>query len=182
MKYLPILFLVLSTTAFGQVRLPTNDAGQVQYQEIVRVGDGTRPARQVFDQVRLWSEQHYPAKNEAEQHDDQQHGILFVRSIYVLGERSVRYTLTVEAKIGRYRATITDLIDEADGLMLPLRPISSTAEDMKQASGNTHTNDELIEKIALQQVDLYQRIDEACRATLASLKTALTAGTDKKGE
>lgn len=175
MKYLPILFFFLSVPAFAQVRLPANDAGQVQYQEIVRIGDGKVPARQVFDQVQTWAGQHYPAENEAERHFDQQHGILFVRSVFPIGDRSVRYTLTVEAKIGRYRATITDLVDESDALLLPLRPTPSTAEEINRTAGSTAKDRTIVEQIAKKQADFYQQINDTCRATLASLKKVMTA-------
>ncbi len=172
MKYLLLLFV--STTALAQVRLPTNDAGQVQYQEIVRIGDGKRPARQVFDQVQAWAEAHYPSANEAERHYDQQHGILFVRSVFPIGEQFVRYTLTVEARIGRYRATITDLVDESDALLLPLRPASSTAEEINRTAGSTVKDRTIVDQIAKKQANFYQKLNETCRATLAGLKTAMT--------
>lgn len=175
MNYVKFFLLFLSTTALAQVRLPTNDAGQVQYQEIVRIGDGKLPARQVFEEVRAWAEQHYPSANEAERHFDQQHGILFVRSVFPVGDQSVRYTLTVEARIGRYRATITDLVDESDALLLPLRPTSSTAEEINRTAGSTAKDRAIVEQIVQKQADFYKQLNETCRATLASLKKEMTS-------
>lgn len=177
MRIIPLIFLLLvSTTALAQVRLPTNDAGQVQYQEIVRIGDGKLPARQVFERIQTWAEQHYPAANEAERHFDEQHGILFVRSVFPVGDQAVRYTLTVEARIGRYRATITDLVDESDALLLPLRPSSSTAEEINRTAGSTAKDRTIVDQIVQKQADFYQRINDTCRAALASLKKAITTG------
>lgn len=176
-----ILFLMLfSVGAFAQVKLPANETGQVQYQEIVRIGDGKQPARQVYNQIRSWAQQYYPLGNEAEQQYDQQHGILFVRSLYSIGNQSVRYTLTVEAKIGRYRATVTDLVLDNNGFTQPLRSVSSTAEELSKAASDTLKDRTLPERVAADQAALYQQIDKECRATLASLKEAMTAADEER--
>ena len=177
MKAALLLFLLMPTIASAQVKLPTSEAGQVQYQEIVRIGDGKGPARPIFDQIRAWAQQRYPLANEAELHHDQQHGIVFVRSLYSVGDQSIRYTLTVEARIGRYRATITDLIAEQGGLIQPVRPVSSTAEEMERAAPDSVKNSDLAKQIAGSQAEVYRQIDEACRATLASLKQTMTSTT-----
>ena len=52
MKYPVILCLLLSINALAQVKLPTNEVGQVQYQEIVRVPNAKLPARQLMEQAR----------------------------------------------------------------------------------------------------------------------------------
>lgn len=175
MKKLLCVFLLLSTSALAQVKLPTNEAGLVQYQEIVRIGDGKEPARQVFNQLQSWAVHHYPSQTEAERHDDEAHGIVFVRSLYLIRNRSVRYTLTIEARIGRYRATITDLVAENKGLAVPVQPVSPTVEELKKVANGTAQNDAVVEQIATEQVELYQQIDNACRTTLASLKQAMTS-------
>lgn len=174
MKNLLLLFLLSSPAALAQVNLPTNETGQVQYQEIVRLPDGTRPARQVYEQIRAWAGQHYPSTGEAERQHDDVHGIVFVRSLYAIGNQNVRYTLTVEARIGRYRATLTDLIAEGNGLTLPVRAVSPTAEELKKAADSTVKSDTLINQIATDQTDFYRQLDKDCRATLANLKETLT--------
>ncbi|MFD2932831.1 hypothetical protein [Spirosoma flavum] len=174
MKYLFIFSLFFSVTSLAQVQLPTNDAGQVQYQELVRVPDAKRPARQIMEQTRVWANHYYSATNEAEQQYDQEHNILFVRTFYQIDKKSVRYTLTVETKFGRYRATITDLMVEEAGLTQPVRAVSSTVEEMRQVPDSTAKNEKLIEQIATNQADLYGQIDKSCRDTLANLKQALT--------
>ncbi len=179
-NYLLLLFLFVCINSLAQVKLPANETGQVQYQEIVRIGDGKRPARQVFNQIRSWAQKHYPLGNEAEQQYDQQHGILFVRSLYDIDNQSVRYTLTVEARIGRYRATITDLILDNNGLTQPVRSVSSTAEELTRAAGDTLKDRTLPERVAANQAAIYQQIDKECRATLANLKEAMTATDDEK--
>lgn len=175
MKNLLFLFMLTSAASVAQVKLPANEAGQVQYQEIVRIGDGKSSARQLMTQVRSWARQHYPAANEAEQQLDSAHNVLFVRTFYPIGRQSVRYTLTIETKFGRYRATITDLVAETPELTLPVQPASSTVDDLKRAAGNETKNEQVIEKIAEEQAELYRQIDKSCRATLASLKESLTA-------
>jgi len=177
MKAQLLFFILFSTTALAQVQLPTNDAGLVQYQETVVVPDKTRPARQLMTQVRSWANQEYPAQNEAEQQFSPENNILFIRTFYPIGDQSVRYTLTIETKYGRYRATLTDLFVEGDGLAQaqPVRPVSTTAEELSRVSTDSLKNDQLIEQIATNQATLYKEIDKACRATLASLKAALTA-------
>lgn len=175
MKTISLLLLLISSTVYAQVKLPTSEAGQVQYQEIVRIGDGKGPARPLFDQIRAWAQQRYPLANEAELHYDQQHGIAFVRSLYAIGDQSIRYTLTIEARIGRYRATITDLIAEQGGLIQPVRPVSSSTEELERAAADSVKNSGLVGQIAANQVEVYRQIDEACRATLASLKQTMTS-------
>ena len=174
MKSYILLLLITSITAFAQVKLPANEAGVVQYQEIVRIGDGKGVARPIFENIREWAKQRYPLANEAELHDDPQHGIVFVRSLYSIGDQSIRYTLTVEARVGRYRATITDLVAEQGGIAHPVRPVSTSAEEMERVASDSVKNSTLIEQAVANQADMYQQIDEACRATLASLKQAMT--------
>ena len=180
MKTALVFLLLISATAFAQVKLPTSETGQVQYQEIVRIGDGKGPARPIFDQIRTWARERYPLANEAELHYDNRHGITFVRSLYTIGNQSIRYTLTIEAKIGRYRATITDLIAEQGGLVQPVRPVSSSAQEMEQVAADSIKNSDLIKQIAADQAEVYQQIDEACRTTLASLKKSVTTWADEK--
>lgn len=182
MKPAFLFILLISSPILAQIKLPTSETGQVQYQEIVRIGDGKGPARPVFNQIRAWAKQHYPMADEAELHYDQQHGITFIRSLYPIGNQSIRYTLTIEARIGRYRATITDLIAEQGGFTQPVRPVSSSAEEIQRAAADSVKNSGLVEQIAVSQADVYRQINEACRATLASLKQAMTTPADKKGE
>lgn len=180
MKTALVLFALISVSALAQVKLPTSETGQVQYQEIVRVGDGKGSARPLFDQIQAWAQQRYPLANEAELHYDQQHGIAFVRSLYAIGNQSIRYTLTIEAKIGRYRATITDLIAEQGVLVQPVRPVSSSAEELERTAADSVKNSGLAEQIAANQAEIYRQIDEACRTTLASLKQAMTSASPGK--
>ncbi|SOD92405.1 DUF4468 domain-containing protein [Spirosoma fluviale] len=174
MKYTLFFFLILSFSSIAQVRLPTNELGQVQYQDLVRVPDSKRPARQLMEQVREWADQYYPQASEAEQQFDQEHNILFVRTLYDIGRQSVRYTLTIETKFGRYRATLTDLIIDDNGRTQPVRAASSTVEEMTAAADKSLKNRDLLEQIVADQTDLYRQIDKSCRSTLASLKQAMT--------
>lgn len=175
MKYLFILALFASINSLAQVRLPTNEAGLVQYQELVRVPDSKRPARQLMEQVHAWAIKYYPLNNEAEQQYDREHNILFVRTFYSIGNQSVRYTLTVETKFGRYRATITDLIIDDNGRTQPVRAVTSTVDELAEAADSTVKSKSVIEQIATDQADLYRQIDKSCRETLTNLKRALTA-------
>lgn len=174
MKCLLVLTLFLSGSAFAQLRLPTNETGQVQYQEIVRVPNAKLPARQLMGQLHDWAEYYYAAEPTAEQQYDPEHTIQFIKATYRIDDQAVRYTLTVEAKFGRYRATITDLIAESKGISVPVRTTSSTADELERAAGGKITNRKLIEQAARQQAELYQKIDKSCRDTLASLKQFLT--------
>ncbi|QMW03458.1 DUF4468 domain-containing protein [Spirosoma foliorum] len=174
MKYLLIITLFVSGSAFAQLRLPTNETGQVQYQEIVRVPNEKLPARQLMNQLHDWAEFYYESESAAEQQYDPEHNIQFIKSAYHIDDQIVRYTLTVEAKFGRYRATITDLIAEDKGISVPVRASSSTAAELERASGGKITNRKLIEQAAQQQAELYRQIDKSCRGTLASLKQYLT--------
>ncbi len=176
MKYAVLFFFLLSINAFGQVRLPTNEVGQVQYQEIVRVPDAKLPARQLMQQIRTWADEHYANESTAEQQPDLERNILFVKSAYPIDNQLIRYTLTVEAKFGRYRATITDMIAESNGLTVPVRASSGTVNELDRVAGSKITNKQLIEQTANQQANLYRQIDKSCRDTLASLKQSLTGG------
>ncbi|WP_461111913.1 hypothetical protein [Spirosoma jeollabukense] len=176
MKYPFLLLFFCSFTALAQVKLPTNETGQVQYQELVKLPDNTRKAKQIIEQAKAWAGHEYDSLS-AEQQYDQVNNILFIKSLYLIDSHNVRYTLTIEAKYGRYRATITDLLTESNGLSLLVRPTSPTVDEMMQAAGNkiTAKEKEVIEQTVQQQTELYQQINKSCRATLASLKTALTA-------
>ena len=182
MKAAVLFFVFISVSAFAQIKLPTSETGQVQYQEIVRLGYGKGPARPVYDNIRTWAREQYPLASEAELQYDQQHGIVFVRSLYSIGNYSIRYTLTIEARIGRYRATITDLIAEQGGLIQPVRPVSTSAEEMERAAADSVKNSSLIKQVTDDQAELYKQIDAACRATLANLKQSMIASATKKDE
>src|SRR4051794_38172934 len=82
-RYLFLLLLFCSVTAFAQVKLPTNEIGQVQYQELVKLPDNTRKAKQIIEQARLWAGQEYDSLS-AEQQYDQANSILFIKSIYTI--------------------------------------------------------------------------------------------------
>jgi len=180
MKNILLLIVLLPTVVLAQVKLPTSETGQVQYQEIIRIGDGKGPARPLFDQIRAWARQRYPLANEAELHDDPQHGIVFVRSLYTIDDQAIRYTLTIEAKIGRYRATITDLVADQGGIPQPIRPVSSSTEDLERIAADSVRNSGLIEQAVSREAEVYKLIDDACRATLAHLKRSMTTSSDNR--
>ena len=169
-----LLFVFSSLTALAQFRLPTNELGQVQYQEVVRVPDSKRPALQLMEQARSWADAHYDLNLTTEQQYDQEHNILFIKSSYPINNQTVRYTLTIEPKFGRYRVTLTDLIAEANGLNSPIQAANPTLEDIKKSAGSS-TKPAVIEQTAKQQAELYREIDRSCRATLASLKETMSA-------
>ncbi|WP_461109635.1 hypothetical protein [Spirosoma koreense] len=174
MKYALLLLLACSFNALAQIRLPTNESGQVQYQEIVRVPDSKRPARQLMEQAKTWAQQHYRASLTTEQQYDQEHNILFIRSSYPINGQVVRYILTIEPKYGRYRATLTDLVAENNGINLPIQATSTTVADINRATADTIKNQTLVEQTAQQQESLYKQLNQWCRETLASLKEAMT--------
>jgi hypothetical protein len=173
MKYVLILSLLFSTPALAQVRLPTNEVGQVQYQEVVRVPNAKLPARKLMEQVRTWANSHYAPNLSTEQQYDQEHNILFIKSSFPINKQLVRYVLTIEPKFGRYRATITELIIEGNGLTVPVLGSSSTANEIAKATGTKEVDLRLAEQAAYQQADLYHQIDKDCRSTLNDLKQTL---------
>lgn len=174
MQYLFLLLTFCSLRAVAQVKLPTNELGQVQYQEVVRVPDSQRPARKLMEQARAWADDHYRANLTTEKQYDKEHNILFIKSVYSANNQLVRYTLTIEPKFGRYRATITDLITESNGLNVPIRSSSVTVDEIRRAASDSLKNENLIEQTAQQQADLYDQLDQSCRATLANLEQAMT--------
>ncbi|MCK8492640.1 hypothetical protein M0L20_12305 [Spirosoma sp. RP8] len=182
MKALIPFLLLFSVNVLAQVKLPTNEIGQVQYQELVRLPDATRPARQIILQARAWLDTEFPNESDAEQQFDQEHNIVFVKSAYRIQDQVIRYTLTIEAKFGRYRATITDLITESKGLSLPVQPTSPTATDLGRTADNKAKNTSVINQAVAQQAELYRELDKDCRATLASLKENMTSWGTKKAE
>ena len=173
MKIYLILSLFLSVNALAQIRLPTNEVGQVQYQEIVSYPIAKLPARQIMEQTRAWANSHYSGVPTTEQQYDQQNNILFVKSSFTINNQLVRYVLTIEPKYGRYRATITELIVEGNGLTVPVLASSGTTSEIARATGSKTADQKLVEQAANQQADLYNQIDKACRDTLANLKQAL---------
>ena len=176
MKYVFLFFSLLSVNALAQVQLPANEIGQVQYQEVVRVPNAKLPARRLLEQVQVWADQYYADEPTAEQQPDLEHTTLFIKAAFPIDNQLIRYTLTIEARFGRYRATITDVVAESDGLTVPVRASSGTVGELERAAGSKTTNKNLIEQAARQQADLYRKIDKSCRDTLANLKQSLTAG------
>jgi hypothetical protein len=168
-----LFFFSTAYPALAQVQLPTDANGQVQFQELVRLTDKTRSAKQVFSQSQAWAERYFKPANEPEIQPDQANGVLFVRGVYPIGEQFVRFTMLIEAKTGRYRATITDLIAENNGLLAPIQPVSATSDDMQRSGGTQLANTTVVETVAKQQAELYKALDAVCHDTLNNLKTAL---------
>ena len=171
------LLFFLSGLSQAQVTLPANELGQVQYQETVRLPDNSRKAKQLMSQARSWVGQYYTLDNHIEQQYDQEHGILFIKALLPVDNQVVRYTLSIETRMGRYRATLTDLIAESKGLSLPIRSSSPTLEEMSRASDSRDAV--LLEQAVKQQTDLYEQIDSACRATLANLSEFIRNAKDQ---
>ncbi|WP_338874888.1 hypothetical protein WBJ53_04630 [Spirosoma sp. SC4-14] len=180
MKVLLFLFVLVSTPLLAQVKLPSNELGQVQYQEIVRLPDSKRPSRQIITQARAWLETQYPNEGDAEQQYDQEHAILFIKSAYRINEQDIRYTLTIEGKFGRYRATITDLVAESDGFASPILSTSPSAAELSRVADNKAKNSDVINQTVKQQEDLYRKLDRQCRLTLNSLKEYLVSQADNQ--
>ena len=59
LRLLAVFLLVAACPALAQVRLPTDANGQVQFQELIRLTDKTRPAKQVFTQTQAWAERYF---------------------------------------------------------------------------------------------------------------------------
>lgn len=173
MKLSLILALLLSFNALAQFRLPTNELGQVQYQEVVRIKDSKQTARQIMAQARSWAETHYADNEYTEQQVDAENNILFIRTASQLEGQLIRYTLTIEPKYGRYRATITDMIATNGAINVPVRATPGTVSEMERASDSKTPNRKLIEQTVQQQTAVYRQLDKTCRDTLASLKQAL---------
>lgn len=171
-RLIPILVLFALHTQ-AQVRLPANELGQVQYQEIVRLSDTQRPARQLISQTKQWVREYYADSNAVEQQYDQEHNILFIKYGFRIDNQAIRYTIILEGKTGRYRVTLTDMITESNGMALPIRPVSPTAAELNQVADGTIRNSKVIAEAVQQQTNLYQRIDKICRDTLASLNRFL---------
>lgn len=51
---------------------------------------------------------------------------------------------------------------------------------MEQAAADSVKNSGIIKQIAANQAEVYRQIDEACRATLASLKQSMTTWASEK--
>ncbi|WP_460950170.1 hypothetical protein [Spirosoma daeguense] len=171
----PSLFLILlfvSTSLFAQVQLPTTEGGQVQYQEIIKLPDSKRPAKKIMEQARIWADDQYGITSNTEVQFDQEHNILFIKAAYPIGKQSVRYTLTIEPKFGRYRATLTDLIADKNGMFIPIRGTSATASDLEK----TGSSPAVAEQAAQQEKELYEELDKVCRNTLANLRETLMEG------
>jgi|GEM_PF-2381562 len=182
MKVFALLFVLVSTPLLAQVKLPANELGQVQYQEIVRLPDTKRLARQLMTQARAWLAIQYPNEGDAEQQYDQEHNILFVKSAYRIENQDVRYTLTIEGKFGRYRATITDLVAERDGFASPILSTSPSAAELSRVADNKAQSSDVINQTVKQQENLYRKLDRQCRLTLNSLKEYLISQAESQAK
>ena len=131
MRQLLLLFCILPTLSYSQVQvwtkslvLPTDELGRVQFQEVISLADSTQPANQIITRCRSWAAKTYNNSEQVVQQYDPQSGVLIIKGVLVvttapetkfLGTTSppqknnIQHTLTLEAKKGRYRATINQL-------------------------------------------------------------------------
>ena len=96
------------------------ETGNVLYQEVVPIEAAT--TAQIYSRAKATIATTYKSAKDVIQLDDKDAGRIVAKGNFRLGDRSsvyVNHTTTVEAKDGRYRITIGDLVAEGSGLVMP---------------------------------------------------------------
>jgi hypothetical protein len=126
-------FFLLSNLAYSQgsetITLPTDDDGNVRFQQVVKL-DSSESAKVILGKARTWVGKAFNSASTVIQQYDPEQGILIVKGLSKFTSpqatfysgKTVRttapykllYTLTVDAKPGRYRSTVNGLVVEVD--------------------------------------------------------------------
>lgn len=122
------LILMSFAIAGERVELPRDEkTGRYTYQEVVKVEGAS--ARDLYSQARAWVARTYVSAQDVVQLEDSDAARLIVKGLWQTSSGFlrpggwIRHTLTIEAKDGRYRYTISDLIlafDPPTGREVPL--------------------------------------------------------------
>ena len=142
--------------------LPKLESGQYGYQEVVTVEGVESP--ELLSRARAWVAKTYESANAVIQLDDPA-GTLVVKGIFTvkayLGGASINHVITIEAKSGRYRCTLSDYVYAEHWPVETWHP----GEPFGTAAGT--------EKMR-------GRVAAASQAIIASLKAAMLAPTPAK--
>lgn len=149
--------------------IPLNkETGRFEYQEIVEM-EGTSP-EQLFSRARAWVSRTFNSAKSVIDLEDSQAGRIVVKALFETKARGmmlehfrVFYTLVIECKPGRYRATMTDFgaaklagLDENPTMV----PQDSLEEWVKKSSGKSGSN-------------ATKDVNEYCLATLDNLRDGM---------
>jgi Domain of unknown function (DUF4468) with TBP-like fold len=99
-----------------ELGMPMDPASMVVYQEVVTVDGAT--ATDIFSRAKAAIAVGYKSAQDVIQLDDREAGRIIAKGNFSTGagmftsERFIRHTLTIEAKDGRYRISLADLVSE----------------------------------------------------------------------
>jgi hypothetical protein len=147
--------------AADTVEIPKDaDSGFYKFQGVVNVEGAS--ADQLLSRARAWIATTYRSAKDVVQLDDPTAGRIIAKGLIPvrwMGETShIRHTLTVEAKDGRYRYTIADLVFDQGNWSRPLEDESSPRPGRNK---------------------VLQQTKDGFEALLASLQAAMTTGKDE---
>lgn len=126
---LPYLLFFLMVCSFCRAQQSTDDAGNVQFQQVVML-DSSLSAKALINRAKTWSVKSYNSANTVIQQFEPEGGTLILKAqspisvpVYyrLMGKTQsatsvidLKYTLSIETKTGRYRATLSQLVKHAD--------------------------------------------------------------------
>lgn len=180
--------------------LPTSETGQVQFRQVVSLGDSARAPKQLAQQARTWVAKAFKSANSVIQQFDPEQGSLIVKGSSQISysvrttslgrtmETPVNYRLdfmlTIETKPGRYRATIEQLTMHTppmQGMSAMDTPVTAarqseeeTYQSVQAAAGSGMLSEKAKRTIARESVEgqtrSQEQIRDACLSLLADLK------------
>jgi hypothetical protein len=116
MKTLPIIFFILSFSAFAQVTLPKGEDGKITFEEIVRAD--SVPKTVLYKNAKAWAYRIYKQTEKSIQCDSNSISLKGHYLVYTRGGVSkeihgaIRYKLTIEIKDNKYKYKFSDFVFE----------------------------------------------------------------------
>jgi hypothetical protein len=185
-----ILLTLISTSAMAQeiISLPTNAQGGVEFQQVFRLADTTVSATDIISRARTWAAKTYRDSEKIIQQYDAQAGVMVLKPIMKFTvftemkiittvkestDQYVGYTLTIEARKGRYRATMSNYAVDPTNMRVPMIARNKTeAEFLAQPGGKMKQAARIA---ASQQFQTVQGVRDGTNALLKNLFDAVNA-------
>ncbi|WP_080057178.1 DUF4468 domain-containing protein [Spirosoma aerolatum] len=136
-----------NSTKLGEV-LPLDATGRVQYQVVEQIGNTNKD--ELFQRARRWFAQTYKSANASLQISDAATGELSGKGTFIVRPTSigipqdtdVDYSISVEIKDGRYRATIDNFFVRVKTIQGPIETVKGASKGFMQKVYD-QTNDQV---------------------------------------
>ncbi len=166
--------------------LPRNESGQIEFFDLVRL-DSALTTKQISTRARAWVATTFRSATDVVQHYDADAGMLIVKgSITIQASLPylVYYTMSIEARPGRYRAVMNDFRMPDGTQRAPITSVFVPADRAYSFMRESGLGEKLARKTAAQTILNQQQIagqmKDTSLAMLADLREKMVQKNDSK--